>query len=78
MPKIGPIEILIIVLLIVVVFGASRIPKIGELLGKALHNIRKKNDFEEETPKPKVVKKLEDDAVSAKINEKIAETKKES
>lgn len=36
----GPTEILVIVLLLVVVFGAKRLPQLGEGVGKALRNFK--------------------------------------
>ncbi|MFO1462698.1 MAG: twin-arginine translocase TatA/TatE family subunit [bacterium] len=53
----GPPEMLLLFLIILVVFGAGKIPQIGSGLGKGIRNFRKavKGDEEEsqETPPPK-------------------------
>jgi len=36
----GPMEIGVVVLLLAVVFGASRLPKLGEGLGKGIKNFK--------------------------------------
>lgn len=37
----GIMELLLVLLIIVLVFGATRLPQIGEALGKAIRNFRK-------------------------------------
>lgn len=41
MPNIGATELLIILLIIVVLFGASRLPQIGRGLGEGIRNFRR-------------------------------------
>ncbi len=41
MPNLGIPELLIIFLIIVVIFGASRLPKLGGGLGEGIRNFRK-------------------------------------
>lgn len=36
----GPTELLIILVIVIVIFGASRLPQIGEGLGKGIKNFR--------------------------------------
>ncbi len=50
----GLTEILVIVLLLVVVFGAKRLPQLGEGVGKALRNF--KEGLKGETEKDKNAK----------------------
>lgn len=48
----GPGELLLILLIVMVVFGANRIPQLGDALGKGIRNFRKsfaKDDEETET-----------------------------
>ena len=52
----GPGEIILLLLVILVVFGAGRLPQIGSSLGKGLKNFRKglkgeDEDQDEEKPK---------------------------
>lgn len=51
---IGPTEILLILLAGVLLFGASRIPQVGEALGKGIRNFKKSvsGDEIDVTPKP--------------------------
>ncbi len=66
---IGPTELLIIFLIILVLFGANRLPEIGKGLGKAIKNFKKSVKGEDEidvTPKVKEEKKEE---IEAKENE---------
>ena len=41
MPSLGPTELILIFLIIVVLFGASRIPQIGRGLGEGIRNFKK-------------------------------------
>lgn len=41
MGRIGPMELLIIFLIVVVLFGASKIPQLGRGLGEGIRNFRK-------------------------------------
>ena len=45
--RVSFIEILVVLAVIFVVFGASRIPQIGESLGRTIKNIRSKSDSSE-------------------------------
>lgn len=44
MGNLGIGEILLIVLVLLLVFGSSRLPALGDALGKALRNFRKSRD----------------------------------
>ncbi len=57
MPHLGPTELILIFLIIVVLFGASRIPQIGRGLGEGIRNFKKglksgENDAEQVPDKP--------------------------
>jgi len=59
--RLGPWEIALIVVVILIVFGVGKLPQIGGAMGKGIRNFRKGQrgeDFEEkeeekEPPKPK-------------------------
>lgn len=60
--KLGPWEIGLVVLIILIVFGAGKLPQVGSAIGKGLRAFRKgqsgedySEDEEEEEPKPKKV-----------------------
>jgi sec-independent protein translocase protein TatA len=45
----GPWELAGILLIILIIFGPGKLPKVGQSLGKALHNFKKakEDDFDE-------------------------------
>lgn len=45
----GVPELIIIFLIILVIFGAKKLPEIGSGLGKAIHNFKKSTDSETDT-----------------------------
>jgi sec-independent protein translocase protein TatA len=58
----GATELIIILVIVLVVFGASRLPKLGDSLGKGIKNFRKsfKDDPREIEGQAKPVEKLAD------------------
>ena len=40
MPNIGPMEILVVLIIALVVFGPKRLPELGKSLGKGIHEFR--------------------------------------
>ena len=58
---IGPMEFLVILLIVVIIFGGSKIPQLGGALGKGIKNFRTSLKGEDATPaepeKPKQEKK---------------------
>ncbi len=57
----GPFQIAIIILLLVVFFGANRVPAIAENLAKGIKSF-KKGLKDEGAPAPKAVEKKDDQA----------------
>jgi sec-independent protein translocase protein TatA len=52
--KLGPLEIGLILLIILIVFGAGKLPQVGQALGKSIKEFKKASKGEdEETEKPK-------------------------
>ncbi len=67
--RMGPLEIGLIVLVILIIFGAGKLPQVGGAIGKGLRAFRRgqrgeEDDEEEETTKPKkkVTKKTTKDS----------------
>ena len=48
MPRIGPTELVIILFIILIIFGAGRLPEIGSALGKGIREFRKGQSGNEE------------------------------
>jgi sec-independent protein translocase protein TatA len=63
----GPLELLIILVILVVIFGASRLGEIGGALGKTVREFRKEMKGDEEKP---VAKAEETKAEEVKPEEK--------
>lgn len=53
-PKLGMGELIVILLIVVVLFGASRLPQLGEGLGKGIRSFKKAfgGDEEDKTAPP--------------------------
>jgi len=48
MPKIGPLELVLILVVVLLLFGAGRIPEIGASLGKGIRSFKRAITGEEE------------------------------
>lgn len=58
MPNLGMGELLILLVIVLLVFGASRLPQIGEGVGKAIRNLKRGLNADDDidvTPKEKQV-----------------------
>ena len=55
MPSVGPLELGVIAVLVVLLFGTRRLPELGSGLGKAISNFKKsyKDNAIDVTPEPK-------------------------
>ncbi|MBI2852122.1 MAG: twin-arginine translocase TatA/TatE family subunit [Chloroflexi bacterium] len=53
MMRIGPWEIGLILVIILIVFGAGKLPQMGESIGKSVRAFRKAQNDEDKTGKPK-------------------------
>jgi sec-independent protein translocase protein TatA len=49
---VGPTELLLIVLIIVIIFGARRLPELGKSLGEGITNFKKSIGGKEKEPEP--------------------------
>ncbi len=64
MPKLGALEIVLILVIILIVFGVGRLPQVGGAIGKSIREFRKAREGEDEKGKD-----------VAKATEKEKETK---
>ncbi len=55
----GPMELILILLVVLVIFGARRLPEIGEGLGKGIRSFKKAIMEDESTPLKQVDEKKE-------------------
>jgi sec-independent protein translocase protein TatA len=62
MPNLGPTELLIILAIVLLLFGATRLPKLGKGLGQSVRGFKKglnedaPDDDEEESEQPRLEK----------------------
>ena len=49
MPKIGPLELVIILVIVLLVFGVGRLPQVGSALGKSMRSFKRSVTGEEES-----------------------------
>jgi sec-independent protein translocase protein TatA len=69
MPGIGFPELILILLIVLIVFGAGKLPQIGEALGKSIKNFKRASQGHDEidvTPKRELDAKSEAERESAK------------
>ncbi|MBM3958676.1 MAG: twin-arginine translocase TatA/TatE family subunit [SAR202 cluster bacterium] len=50
--RIGPLEIILILVIVLIVFGVGRLPEVGAGLGKGIRNFKKSMQGEEEAKEP--------------------------
>jgi sec-independent protein translocase protein TatA len=70
-------EMVVLLLIVVVVFGAGKLPQVGEALGRSVKNFKKavsSNDEIDVTPKAKAL----DESPTAKALEDVAGVEKQS
>ena len=60
LPHLGPLEIGLIVLLVLIVFGVGKLPQVGGAIGKGIREFRKAKDGIVEDTKVTTDKKSED------------------
>jgi len=59
MPQLGPMELVLILLIVIIIFGVGRLPEVGNALGKAVRGFRDSVGGQDEEP-PKAEKKSEE------------------
>lgn len=72
MPNIGMGELVVVLLIVVLVFGANRLPQLGESVGKAIKNFKRgintDDDIEVEA-KPKASKRVAASSTASKLGD---------
>lgn len=56
MPRLGPLEIGLILVIVLIVFGVGRLPQVGGAMGKAIREFRKAKEGEGEVTETKSMK----------------------
>ena len=60
MPNLGPPELIIILIIVIIVFGVGRLPEVGGALGKAIREFRQSSEGLDEEKKSEEEKSLQD------------------
>lgn len=50
--RVGPMELIILLVIVMMIFGMGRLPQVGNALGKAFREFRKVKDGVEDLAKP--------------------------
>ena len=58
MPKFGALEIILVLVIILIIFGVGKLPQVGGAIGKSIREFRKQREGEDEKGKD-VVKATE-------------------
>ena len=53
MPRIGPLELVLILVIVLLIFGAGKLPEIGKALGKSIREFKKAQSDEDKEEKSK-------------------------
>jgi sec-independent protein translocase protein TatA len=54
MPNIGPLEIVVVLIIALVVFGPKRLPELGKSMGNGIREFRSTISGKDEEPKPEL------------------------
>ncbi len=52
MPSLGPGELVLLLVIVVIIFGVGKLPEVGGALGKGIREFRKASSDEEPTAAP--------------------------
>jgi len=64
MPNVGPIEIIVVILILIVIFGPKRIPELGKSMGQGMRNFKQSVTGRERDEEPR---ELERERASASV-----------
>lgn len=73
----GPVELIIILVIVLLIFGAGKLPAIGGALGKSIRNFKKAASGNEEVEDvtPKALESKAEKAESVEVETQVEETK---
>ena len=75
MPTLGPTELIIVLVLVIIVFGAGKLPEVGGALGKSIKEFRKTSTEDEEQAKEEAIaretERRQQEAKQAEIDREV-------
>ena len=78
MPNLGPTELIIVLVLVIIVFGAGKLPEVGGALGKSIKEFRKANEDpeekarEEEAARIEAERKAREEEIQREVDRRLA------
>ena len=78
MPNLGFGELVIVLLIVMLILGAGRLPQIGEGLGKAIRNLKRGLNTDDEIDITPADKQVSEKAASRVEDAEVVETKVET
>lgn len=70
MPNLGMGELIIILLIVLLVFGASRLPQLGESLGKAVRGLKRGLNTDDDIEVSPAEKRVTEKSSASTLNDK--------
>ena len=70
MPNLGMGELIIILLIVLLVFGASRLPQLGESLGKAVRGLKRGLNTDDDIEASPTEKRVTEKSSASTLNDK--------
>ena len=70
MPNLGMGELIIILLIVLLVFGASRLPQLGESLGKAVRGLKRGLNTDDDIEVSPTEKRVTEKSSASTLNDK--------
>lgn len=70
MPNLGMGELIIIMLIVLLVFGASRLPQLGESLGKAVRGLKRGLNTDDDIEVSPTEKRVTEKSSASTLNDK--------
>ncbi len=73
MPNLGMGELIIILLIVLLVFGASRLPQLGESLGKAVRGLKRGLNTDDDIEVSPADKRVAEKSSASTLNKDVSE-----
>jgi sec-independent protein translocase protein TatA len=68
MPNIGPLEIVVVLIIVLIVFGPKRLPEMGRSLGKGIREFKNSVTGNDEEDEPRELQRVARDEVARDEN----------
>ena len=66
-PKLGPMELVVILIVVLLIFGPKNLPKLGSAIGKSVKNLREGLDSGKKEKEPAEEKPVEEKPAEAEV-----------